>query len=92
MRILEIVDIYPVPDRKVYVKAVAENCRLIHHQTQYDPAEYDDSFVEAFISILDLEDAFDMDITEDTVLDEIVPEYLQEIDFDLDWRMIENDY
>jgi uncharacterized protein (UPF0305 family) len=92
MRIIEVVEIYPVAERKVYVKAIAENSRLVYHQTQYDPPEYGDSYVEAFISILDLEDFFDMDITEDTIIEELVEEYLKEINFDLDWRVIENDY
>lgn len=92
MRILEIIDFYPVPDRKIYVKAIAENCRLVHHQTQYDPPEYNDSYVETFIPILELEDYLDMDITEDTILEEVVPEFLKEYNYDFDWRVIEQDF
>lgn len=92
MRISKVVEIYPVRGREVYVKAIAEASRLIYHQTQYDPPEYGDSYVETFISILDLEEFFDIDITEDSIIEDYVNEYLEEIDYELDWRLIENDY
>lgn len=92
MYITEVVDIYPVPDRKVYVKAIAENSKVVYPQTLYDPPEYGEDYVEAFISILDLEDFYDMDITEDTVIENLVKEYLSEIDYELDWSVIERDY
>lgn len=91
MYIREVLEVYQVPGRKIYVKAIAEECKLIYPQTYQDPAEYGDALVETFISILDLEEYLDCDITEDTIIeDDTMIEYLQEYDFD--WRMIEDDY
>lgn len=91
MYISEVVDLYQLKEKEIYVKAIAEDYKLIRHQTLYDPAEYGPAYVETYISKLDLESYYDQDIPE-SELETFAKQYLQELDYDLDWRVIENDY
>jgi hypothetical protein len=91
MYIQELIDVSLVKDREVYVKATAEDCKVLYRQTYLDPEEYGSAEVETFISTLDIEEYYDMDIPDDKI-EEYAKEYLKDINYDLDWRVIENDY
>lgn len=78
-------------DKEVYVKAIAEDAKLIRSQTLLDPPEYGPAYVETFISIFDLQEFFDQDISPEELIS-YTEKYLEERDFDLDWKFIENDY
>ena len=91
MYIEEILEINLLREKEVYVKALAEDCKLIYKQTYFSPEEYGSSIVEAFIPILDIEEYYDIDILEDDAV-EYARKYLNDIKFDLNWRVIEDDY
>lgn len=91
MYIDKIDDIYLLNDKEVYVKAIAENAKLLYRQTLLDPEEYQPAYVEAFVSSLELEEFFDVDIEPEDLV-KYAEEYLKEINYELDWRVIEDDY
>lgn len=91
MYIEKLIEVSLLRDKKVYVKAIAENCKLLYRQTYFSPEEYGPAAVEAFISTLDIEDYYDIDIPSDKI-EEYTKKYLNDIDFELDWRVIEDDY
>lgn len=91
MFIDKIEEIYSLNDKEVYVKAIAEDAKLRYHQTFSSPAEYAPAYVEAFISSLEMEEFFDEDIEPQDLVN-YANQYLIAIDYDLDWRIIENDY
>ena len=85
-------EIHLINDKKeVYVKAIAENSKLIRSQTLLDPPEYGPAYVETFISIFELQEFFDKDIEPEEMIS-YTQEYLKELDYDLDWKFIEDDY
>jgi len=91
MFIDKIDEISLLTEKEVYVKAIAEGVKLLYPQTLLDPAEYSPAYVEAFISSLELEEFFDVDILPEDLV-KYAEEYLESIDYELDWRVIEDDY
>jgi len=91
MFIDKIEEIYTLTNKEVYVKAIAEDAKLRYYQTLLDPAEYSPAYVEAFVSSLELEEFFDKDIEEEKLV-EYTEEYLKQINYDLNWRIIEDDF
>jgi hypothetical protein len=91
MYIKELLEVSLLREKEVYVKALAEDCKLIYKQTYTSPEEYGPTMVEAFIPILDIEEYYDIDISIDEC-EEYAKKYLTDIKFDLNWRVIEDDY
>jgi hypothetical protein len=94
MYISEILKIEKVDDETVYVKAVAEDFILTRPQTYEDPAEYGPATVYAFFDSLDIsnyEGFCGMKIPTEYFIDS-VKEYLEAIDYDLNWEKVEDDY
>ncbi len=92
MYITEILEISKVDDETAYIKAVAEDFTLIYSQTLYDPAEYGPAIVDAHINLSDISDYEDPDTklkipTE--YFQDSIKEYLKAIDYELDWREID---
>lgn len=93
MIIDKILDISIEDPETFYIKAIAEDCVLVHNQTLYDPPEYGPAIVDAFVSLADIQDyssELGLKIPTEYFIDS-VKEYLNAIDYDLDWRIIEND-
>jgi hypothetical protein len=92
MKINKIEDIYLVKnDKEVYVKAQAENVKSFYRQSLTSADTSEPTFVEAFISALELEAHFDEDLEPEDLV-EYSSQYLKNINYDLDWRVIEDDY
>ncbi len=94
MYISEILKIEKVDDETVYVKAVAEDYTLVYHQTYLDPPEYGPAVVDSFISLEDIssyEGFMGLKIPTEYLQDS-VKEYLEAIDYDLNWEKVEDDY
>lgn len=94
MNISEILKIEFEDDETIYVEAIAEDYRLVYPQTLYEPPEYGPAIVSAFISLSTINDysgETGLRIPMEYPLD-AVKEYLETIDYDLEWRMIEYDY
>lgn len=94
MYITEILEITKVDDETAYIKAVAEEFKLIHPQTLYDPPEYGPVIVEAHLDLSDITDYENPDtklrIPTEYLQDSVI-EYLKAIDFDLEWSVVEYD-
>lgn len=93
MIIDKILDISFEDSETFYIKAVAEDCVLVHNQTLYDPSEYGPATVDAFISLTEVQDyvsEMGLKIPTEHPID-AVKEYLEAINYDLDWRIITND-
>lgn len=77
-----------------YIEALAEDCVLIRPQTYDDPPEYGPAKVCSYLKSDDLNEFITLynlnQFVEDST--EIVSEYLDSVDYDLDWRIIEDDY
>jgi hypothetical protein len=94
MYISEILDVTFENSTTFYVKAVAEDCVLEYNQTWYDPPEYGPSTVIGYISINDIEEYLSekgLQISTENLVD-IIKEYLETIDYDLNWSILNQDY
>ena len=94
MFITEILEISKVDDETAYIKAVAEDFILVHHQTLYDPPEYGPAIVDAHLYLSDLTDYENPDtklkIPTEYFKDSVI-EYLEAINFDLEWSVVDYD-
>jgi len=83
---MEILEIKTLDDATVYVQAVAEDFILDRTQTLYDPPEYRSAIVETFIDLENIRDYMDCDV----VSQDIISQYLESVNYDLDWKEVEN--
>jgi hypothetical protein len=94
MNITEILTISFEDSETVYVEAIAEDYALIHHQTLYDPPEYGPAKVSTFIKLDEIQD-YQSDIGLKIPLEypmDAVKEYMEAVDYDLNWIEIKDDY
>jgi hypothetical protein len=82
---MEILEIKTLDDATVYVQAVAEDFILDWAPTLYDPPEYRSAIVETFIDLEDIRDYMDCDV----VSQDIISQYLESVNYDLNWKETE---
>lgn len=82
MNISEVLKIKQLDDSTVYVQVIAEEFTLDRAQTLYDPPEYRSAIVESFVNISAIEDYVEYDV----LTNDIVSQYLECIDYELDWK------
>lgn len=83
---MEILEIKTLDDATVYVQAVAEDFVLDRGPTLYDPPEYRPAIVETFIDLEDIRDYMECDV----VSQDIISQYLECVDYDLDWKEVDD--
>lgn len=94
MYISEIIDVTCENSTTFYVTAVAEDCVLEYNQTWYDPPEYGPSTVIGCILVDKVKDYLSergLQISTEYLIDNI-KEYLETIDYDLNWSILTQDY
>jgi hypothetical protein len=81
---MEILEIKNLDDATVYVQAIAEDFILDQAQTLYDPPDYRSAIVETFVDLETIRDYMECDI----VSQDIISQYLECVDYDLDWKEV----
>lgn len=92
---VEILEVSLEDSETAYVKAIVEDMVLTHRQTRFEPEEYGPAICCAFIDLSDVSE-YVSDIGLRIHMEypiEAVKEYLEAIDYDLEWEIInEDDY
>lgn len=83
---MQILEIKNLDNATVYVQAIADDFILDRAQTLYDPPEYRSAIVETFVDLENIRDYMECDI----VSQGIISQYLERVDYDLDWKEVEN--
>lgn len=94
MFITDIIEILLEDNETFYVKAYAEDCILKYNQTLYDPPEYGPALVDVFIPMSDISNYISetgLTIPMDYPIDACT-EYLEAINYDLNWRILDYEY
>lgn len=84
---MQILEIKNLDNATVYVQAIADDFILDRAQTLYDPPEYRSAIVETFVDLENIRDYMECDI----VSQGIISQYLERVDYDLDWKEV-SDY
>lgn len=84
---MQILEIKNLDNATVYVQAIADDFILDRTQTLYDPPEYRSAIVETFVDLENIRDYMECDI----VSQGIISQYLERVDYDLDWKEV-SDY
>jgi len=83
---MKILEIKTLDDAAVYVQAVAEDFILDRAPTLYEPPEYRSAIVETFIDLGVIQDYMDCDV----VSQDTISQYLECVNYDLDWKEVED--